>query len=180
MTICLLTMFNGYGQNSFPKFTYETVQGDTISNKTLLNKSTLIIVGHISCPGMLFLLKDIQNTSIDTIQTILFLENTKEQIQSFNANDTTEIWGGLRHMFKLQPLNFITVTFCDRQKLGRKKDGTVVIKSQCNTLKVKYGAFEVPKVYAINNNGQIISKQTGWYYNTTDPQSAILNLFKLK
>lgn len=180
LIICVLTFFNTYGQKRFPKFSYETIQGDTISNKILLNKSTLIIIGHISCPGMLFLIRDLQKSSTDTIQTILLLENTKEQIQAFNSNDTNDIWGGMRQMFKIAPINFSTVTFCDKPKLERKKDGTVVIKNQCNKLKFKYGAFEVPKIYAINNNGQIITKQTGWYFNTTDPLGAILQLFKSK
>jgi hypothetical protein len=72
------------------------------------------------------------------------------------------------------------VTFCDKEKLGKKQDGTVIIKSQCNKLKIKYGAFEVPKIYAINNYGQIITKQTGWYYKLTDPKKTILQLFKTK
>jgi hypothetical protein len=180
LIIYVLTFYNTYGQKLFPKFSYVTIQGDTISNKTLLNKSTIIIVGHISCPGMLFLLRDLQKSSPDSIQTILLLENTKAQILAFNANDTNDIWGGLRQMFKIAPLSFSTVTFCDKQKLERKKDGTVKIKNQCNKLKVKYAAFEVPKIYAINNNGQIITKQTGWYFNTKDPLDVILQLFKSK
>jgi hypothetical protein len=176
----LITVLPIYGQNQFPKFTYQSVYGDTISNKTLLNKSTLIVVGHLSCPGMLFLLKDIQKVNIDTIQVILLLENTKEQVLAFNLNDTNDIWGLQRLSFRIKPIEFPTVTFCDKEKLGKKQDGSVIIKSQCNKLKIKYGAFEIPKIYAINNYGQIISKQTGWYYKLTDPQKNILELFKTK
>ena len=125
----VFTLYNTYGQKRFPKFNYVTIQGDSISNKTLLNKSTIIIVGHISCPGMLFLLRDLQKFSPDSIQTILLLENTKEQIFAFNANDTNDIWGGMRQMFKVAPINFSTVTFCDKPKLEKKKNGTVVIKN---------------------------------------------------
>ena len=173
----LLFSLQTFAQNKFPKFNYVTTAGDTINNKILNGKTTLIIVGHISCPGVLLLLRDMQRSALDTIQTILLLENTKDQLISFNTADTNDIWGMQRHAFRLNPINFYTVTFCDKQKLKTKANGTIVIKNQCNKLKTKYRAFEAPKIYALNEQGQIIRKQTGWYMNLTDPKDYILRLF---
>jgi hypothetical protein len=174
----LLGTLNVYGQKKFPAFSYITIKGDTITDQALLNKSSIIVMGHITCPGMLFLLKDFQKAALDTFQVILFLENTKEQALSFNSDDTSNIWAGQRSFFKISHINFPVVTFCGKEKIKKKRNGTVSIKIQCNKLKFKYRALNTPTIYAVNNEGKIIKRSVGWYLNTPDPQRAILQLFQ--
>lgn len=178
IVVSLLIAMTVSAQKRFPKFTYTTIQGDTITNTIYYQKSSIVIVGHISCPGMLYLLRDIQKASLDTIQVILLLENTKEQALAFNSNDTNDIWGVQRHAFRIPVLNFPIVTFCRRPRIGKRSNGTIMIKNQCNKLKIKYHALEVPKIYAVNNQGRIIKTHTGWYLNSPDPKRNILNLFQ--
>ncbi len=166
-----------FAQKRFPHFNYITVGGDTISNTMLIGKSTIIIVGHLSCPGVFLVVKDLQKAAIDTIQTILLLENTKEQIIAFNSNDTSDIWNQQRQAFKIEPVKFPIVTFCNKQRLKKLENGTILIQNQCNKLKLKYRALEVPKIYIINNEGYIIRKQIGWYLNSPDPRKTINELF---
>jgi len=168
-----------FAQKRFPHFNYVSVGGDTITNTTLIGKSTIIIVGHISCPGVLLLVKDIQKAAFDTIQTILLLENTKEQILAFNSFDTSDIWNQQRQAFKIEPVKFPIVTFCNKQRLKKLENGTILIQNQCHKLKLKYRALEAPKIYIINNEGHIIRKQIGWYLNLPDPKKTINELFRI-
>jgi hypothetical protein len=167
-----------HAQKKFPKFTYTTVQGSQISNKDLIGKTSLVIVGHISCPGVLFLLKDLQNSAIDTTQVILLLDNTAEQMAAFNSEDTSNIWAYQRFIFKLKPVIIPTVTSCSKERITVTSNGAVVIKSQCNKMKFKYRAFNVPKLYAVNHSGRIINKQTGWYYNLPDPKAKLVQFLQ--
>lgn len=167
-----------HAQRKFPKFSYITVQGTHISNRDLIGKTSLIIVGHISCPAVLFLLKDIQKANLDTIQFLLLLENTRDQIEAFNSEDTTNIWAFQRFVFKLMPVTISTVTSCIKERIDIKPNGTVRIKNQCNTMKFKYWVFESPKMYAVNHKGRIINKQTGWYYNLPDSKTKLVQFIQ--
>jgi hypothetical protein len=175
LTFFLLTATIVFSQKRFPKFNYITINGDTINNSFFNGHQTMVIVGHLSCPAMFSLLKDIEMSKLDTIQFLLLLENTSDQIISFNTStDTNNIWASQRRIFKLQPILIPTVTFCKKERLGIKKNGTIRIKDQCHSLKLKYRAFDTPTLFAINPQGYIVKKESGWFWKASDPDSLII------
>lgn len=168
-----------FGQKKFPKFSYVTIQGDTVTNSHFIGRTSMVIMGHISCPAMFMLLRDIEKSKLDTVQFLLLLENTKEQIISFNTStDSANIWAVQRKIFNLQPIRIPTVVFCKKEKIKINKKGTVRLQNQCNNLKMRYRAINSPTLYAVDNTGKIIQKSTGWYLNSANPDSLIIRFLK--
>jgi hypothetical protein len=162
-----------------PSFSYNTMQGQVVSKANLKGKTSMIILGHITCPALLILLKDIQKANIDTVQYLLFLENTNAQIVRYNSADTTDnIWSQFRMAFKADTLQLPTAAVCEKEHLAKKANGMVVIKNQCNKLKFKFRAYSSPTIFVTNDNGEIIAKQKGWFTNVEDPQATLLRLLQ--
>jgi hypothetical protein len=181
LTFLPFTTILVFGQKRFPKFNYVTLQGDTLNNSFFIGHHTMVIVGHLTCPAMFSLLKDIQKSKLDTVQYLLLLENTKDQIISFNTStDTNNIWASQRKIFRLEPIHIPTVTFCKKERLEIKKNGTIRIKDQCHSLKLKYRTLDTPTIFAINPQGGIVNKESGWYWNSDEPDSLILKFIKGK
>jgi hypothetical protein len=169
----------GCSPQKFKKFSYTTVKYDTISNSDLIGKTTLLVMGHISCPATIKMLKDIQKADIDTVQYLLFLENTNTQIQAYNSADTlNNIWSQIRLAFKADTLYIPSVAFCTKERVVKKPNGTVLIKNQCNALKFRYRAFNSPTWFVTNHSGKIIAKSTGWYVNVNNPKEKLLCVLK--
>jgi len=177
---CLSIPFNLVGQKIFHKFNYTTTQGLNLSNENLKGKTSIIVIGHLHCAALLFLLKDIQNVKIDTIQYLLFLENTPEQFEAFNSNDTSSVYGYLRYAFNLKPIIFPTVTVCCKDRNKIYPNGKVAVKTHCNKLKFKFRTLDSPTIFAIDRMGKIINKHIGWFYNLPDPKTTLVNFIKGK
>lgn len=82
----------------FPPFKVATIANDTLNNAYFKNKKTIVILAHLGCAPAMVLLKDIQKRSdLFDYQHLIILENTKKQIEEFNA-DSASIWNIVNKM----------------------------------------------------------------------------------
>jgi thioredoxin-related protein len=169
--IALSTVFCSFIKpKQFPIFNYQTIKGKEINNNYFKVKKTIVIMAHLGCPPAMLLFKDLEDIDTTQYQFLLVLENTKMQLQEFNA-DEKNMWSKLRKYFELKPIMMDAIAECDVPNL--KYDGNdVIVAGQCRKLAKKLKSYSSPMIIYVNQNGEIMKKIDG-YSSSNDKSSRV-------
>lgn len=163
----LLTLFSvliltsSFKERSFPKFSELSVNNQLITNEYFKGKRTMVLLGHLGCPGVMYQIRDYQ-TRKDTsdFQVLIFLENTPDQVRQFNS-DSVNSWSNVRRAFKMKPITLPTIAECEKEKLVIK-DGITHASLQCRKISRKLHVLSSPVVYEVDARGRMVSKTKGY------------------
>ncbi len=147
---------------SFPEFQLTDYGGQEISNAYFKNKKTIVIMGHLECPAMMYALKDYEAFSQQDesgIQILAILENTKDHIDQFYGDSST-FRGLFRAIFKIDSLNFPIITECETEKV-KYKNGVLQVKNHCRKLSRKIRTRTTPTILLVDEEGKILLKEKG-------------------
>lgn len=145
----------------FPHFTAITFDGQAMDQTYFQKKKTLVILGHLGCPPFMEMLKDLQeNPQDDSIQKLIFLENSKEQFASFN--DSAGSMAAIRSYFKLSPIQFPVICECENQPLKRTKNGSVSLGPNCRKIARKLWTRSSPTYFLVDTSGKILVTRKGY------------------
>jgi hypothetical protein len=126
--------------------------------------------------GNVQLLKDLQESDLDSShQTLIFLENTVEQVNSFNSLNVND-WSETRKYFNLLPLEGFVVAECSKE-IVKTKGNSKIISTQYRKLSKKLRTKSSPSSYLIDEKGVIVKAQK-WYYAGMDADTRLSLLLK--
>lgn len=159
----LLLVFCSFSaKKKFPVFSYESIDGTKITNDYFVGKTTLVIMGHLGCPGLMYAINDIEGWDNNgQFQTLLILENTPSQVQQFNSDSKSD-WNDIRTFFKTQPLKGVVISECETENISTDKDGNTIIGLQCRKLSKKIHTKSSPTFVLVDGDGTIKSKISGY------------------
>ncbi len=159
---------------SFPKFVYISSDGKRISNEFFKHKKTIVLTGHLTCPGMFYALKDFETLDTSNFQLLVILENTPQHIQKFNGKDS--VWSEIRQAFKMKPIHGNILCECDKENIKYKRN-KVIIGKHCWKISRKLFTLNSPNIYYVNTFGKIYKHVSGyWLYPTQfESQKRLLN-----
>ncbi len=149
----------------FPKFEFQSYEGQNISNEYFKEKTTIVVFQHLGCPPAMWLMSDLEEyrTRMDTskVQILVFTENTKSQIEEF-YNDSTSIMHRVRSIFNTPIVHYPIIPLCKKEKTKINKDGSISIRSNCRHMSWKLRSFSSPTILVVNSDGKIVKKQKGY------------------
>ena len=150
----------------FPPFKVATIANDTLNNAYFKNKKTIVILAHLGCAPAMVLLRDIQKRSdLFDYQHLIVLENTKKQIEEFNA-DSASIWNETRLHYGLLPIQENVVAECPKETV-KFVNGVAMIGSQCRKMSKDLRTKSSPTIYIVNEMGMIERKVEGYPIDNT-------------
>lgn len=158
---------------TFPAINYKTIEGKTINNDFFKEKKTLVIMAHLGCPPAMMLFRDLETLTTDKFQVLIILENTKEQINNFNALVKND-WSGIRNHFKLKPIMNNVIAECETSSI-KKSGEDLIIGTQCRKLSRKIKTKSSPTLVFVNETGEI-SKVIKGYFGDKDQSDRLRKL----
>jgi len=137
----------------FPIINYKTINGTSVTNEFFNEQKSIVILAHLGCPAAMLLSKDLEFMEAKNIQMLMILENTLQQINDFNSPEKND-WSGLRNYYEMKPLTGNIIAECNTSNI-RKKDGNVIIGTQCRKLSKKINTKDSPTLIYVDEKGSI-------------------------
>lgn len=162
----------------FPAINYKTIGGKTITNEIFKEKKTLAVLAHLGCPPAMMLLKDLEGLSNPGFQILVFLENSRQQILDFNAEEVNT-WSIVRNHFRLQPLTGSIIAECETTRNKEKSGSDIMIGSECRKLSKKLKTKDSPTLVLVKENGEISHILNG-YFGDKERETRLEKLLKLQ
>ena len=153
--------FEAFAQKrSFPNFSIEDANGVEWTQENLKGKTSIVILFHLGCPGAMSLLNDLDSMKsiYPDLQVIALAENTRDQIDQFYSDEEND-WSPIRKYYKTKVLTYPLLPECSEEY---KKDGEVVITTQCRKVSRKLWTKSSPTILLVDSKGQIQKKKKGY------------------